>query len=320
MDTLPVPIGGPQLPATAFDEALAAGADFAQASKSPATRRAYDADWRDFSAWCARAGRVPLPADALTAVAYFGELARRGLKCSTIDRRAASIAFYHRLADADPPTASEKVRVVLQGIRNTLGRKPAKKQALTVDLLVKVVRKIKPDALSGLRDRAILLLAFGSALRRSELVAIDVSDLMRHRRGLLIEIRRSKTDQQGRGHQVAIPNGKLKIAEAVEAWRAAAGITDGALFRGVDRGKVSPGPLSDKQFTRILKARCAAAGLDPDAFGGHSTRSGFATSADEAGADLSDIARQMRHAKLETTRGYIQEGELFRNHAGKGIL
>ena len=161
MNNLPVPIGGSSLLAPVFDEALAAGLDYAKASKSAATRRAYGADWGDFRSWCASTGCSPMPAEVETAIAYLGELAQRGLATSTIDRRVAAIAYFHRLAGQDPPNASEKVRAVLQGVRNTLGRRPRKKRALTVELLVKAVRKIKPD-LVGLRDRALLLVAFAS--------------------------------------------------------------------------------------------------------------------------------------------------------------
>lgn len=304
-----------RLPPTLTD-VLSSAADFVEASRSAATRRAYRSDWRDFSTWCAASGFSPVPASAETVALYLTSLARAGLKTATIDRRAAAIAFAHRAKGHETPTSLELVRSVLKGIRNTLGRRPDKKTALTADLVVKVVRKIRPD-LVGLRDRALLLVCFGGALRRSELVALDVEDLDRRRRGLVVLIGRSKTDQEGLGQTVAIPNGKLKVAEAVEAWRDAAEIASGPLFRGVDRGRVSARRLSDRQFARVLKARCAAVGLDPDRFSGHSPRSGFATSAGEADADLRKTARHLRHVKLETTLGYIQDSELFRGHAGK---
>lgn len=326
MEILPIPLGGTVAPAVesgllapAVSAALEAADAFARASKSAATRRAYAADWRDFTAWCEGARLPSLPAEPATVAAYLGQLATRGARCATIDRRAAAIAYVHRAFDHDTPTGSERVRAVLQGIRKTLGRRPDKKAALTVDLVVKVVRRIKGD-LVGLRDRALILVCFAAALRRSELVALDVADVEQHRRGIVVRIRHSKTDQTGQGQTVAIPHGKLKVGEAVEAWRTSAGITEGPLFRGVDRGKVAAARLSDRQFARVLKARCAAAGLDPDRFGGHSPRSGFATSAGELGADLRKTADHLRHVKLETTRGYIQDGELFQGHAGSKFL
>ena len=300
----------------ALDEAAAS---FAAASKSAATRRAYAADWRDFTAWCVTEGVEPAPASSRTVVRYLTHLAGIGRAGSTIDRRAAAIACAHRTLGHDAPTAREDVRAVLTGIRNTIGRRPAKKQALTAELVAKVVRKIKPD-LVGLRDRALILLCFGAALRRSELVALDVADLGRHRRGLIVRLGKTKTDQAGEGRSVAVLDGKLKIPEAVWAWLDAAGITTGPVFRGCDRGNLSARRLTDGQFARTLKARCAAAGLDPYAFGGHSPRRGFATTAGDAGADLRLTANHMRHAKLETTMGYMEDGELFRNNAGRGFV
>lgn len=322
MDNLPVPIGGgADLPVASFEAAIVPGsaAAFRRASKAPATQRAYLADWQDFATWCRAESRAAMPAGDDTVSDYLAALARRGLAVSTIDRRAAAIAFVHRASNTDSPIGHESVRAVLQGIRKTLGRRPDKKQALTVDLVVKVVRRIKQD-LAGRRDRALILLCFAAALRRSELVALDVADIEHQRRGIVVRIVRSKADQESAGAAVGIPNGKLKVGEAIEAWREAAGIVAGPLFRGVDRGVVSAERLSDRQFARILKARCASAGLDPDRFGGHSPRSGFATSAGDLDADLRRTADHLRHARLETTRGYIQDGELFRDHAGKGFL
>ena len=299
-----------------LDEAAAA---FASASKSAATRRAYRSDARDFIAWCEGQGAEPLPALPRTVARYVTHLAGLGRAVTTIDRRVAAIAAMHRLAGHDTPTGSEAVRAVLSGIRNTLGRRPKKKQALTVDLVAKVVRKI-PGDLPGLRDRALILLCFGAALRRSELVGLDVADLDWHRKGVLVRLRRSKTDQTGEGRTVAVLNGKLKIPEAVRAWLDAGGITEGPVFRGCDRGRLSATRLDAGQFARTLKKRCEAAGLDPMAFSGHSPRRGFATTAGEKGADLRRIAGHMRHVKLETTAGYIEDAEAFRDSAGKAFL
>ncbi|KQP50822.1 hypothetical protein ASG40_12920 [Methylobacterium sp. Leaf399] len=304
---------------TSADALDAAAAGFAAASKSDATRRAYAADWRDFTGWCADQGADTLPASGRTVGRYLTHLAGLGRSVSTIDRRAAAIAAVHRAAGHTAPTALEEVRSILAGIRNTLGRRPVKKQALTADLVAKVVRKIRPD-LAGHRDRALILLCFGAALRRSELVALDVVDVETHRKGLLVRIGRSKTDQQGRGRTVAVPDGKLKVPAALATWLAASGIADGPIFRGADRGRLSHDRLTAGQFARIVKARCAAVGLDPEGFSGHSARRGFATTAGDVGADLRHIAGHMRHAKLETTLGYIEDGELFRDNAGKGFL
>lgn len=297
-----------------------AAATLAEASRSAGTQRVYKSAWRDFTGFCAEHGLEPLPASPLTVVRYLTHLAGLGRSVSTIDLRTAAIALAHRMAGHDTPTAREEVRQVLAGIRNTHGRAPTKKKALTADLLVQVIRKARGQDLAAVRDRAMILLCFGAALRRSELVALDVEDVERHRRGLLVRLRRSKTDQEGKGQSVAVPDGKLKVPASLDAWLKASGIAEGALFRGCDRGRLSAERLSAGQFARIVKARCESAGLDPDAIGGHSPRRGFATTAGDVGADLRLTARQMRHAKLETTLGYIEDGELFRHNAGDGFL
>ena len=296
-----------------------AAAEFAAASKSAATRRAYLSGLRDFEAWCRLDSSSPLPATPRTVSRYVTHLAGLGRTVSTIDQRVAAIAYIHRLDGRDSPTTSEQVRAVLAGIRNTKGRRPTKKKALTADLVAQVVKKI-PSDLVGLRDRALILLCFGAALRRSELVGLDVGQLEAHRRGLLVRLGKTKTDQTGQGRTVAILTGKLKVPDAVAAWIAAAAITSGPVFRGIDRGRLSSRPLSAVQFIRVLKARCAAVGIDPDMIGGHSPRRGWATSAGDAGADLRRTAGHMRHAKLETTMGYMEDGDLFRENAGRGFM
>ena len=163
------------------------------------------------------------------------------------------------------------------------------------------------------------LVLFGGALRRSELVALDVEHLEYRPQGIIVHVLRSKGDQAGKGQQVAIPNGRLKAVDAIEAWRKAAGITTGPLFRGVAKGgRVLPDRLCDKQVARTVKKWAKAIGLNPDLFSGHSGRSGFATTAGPK--NLVGTANHLRHAKLDTTRGYIQVESAFDDHAGKAFL
>ena len=302
------------------DRLDAAARQYRVASKSRATLKAYLSDFGDFATFCGDFDLKSMPASPETVGRYLADLPARGLVVSTINRRAAAIAYVHRAKGHDSPNGAESVRAVLVGIRNTHGARPTKKKALTADLVTKVVRKIPAKELRGLRDRALILLAFGAALRRSELVALHVDQVERHRKGLLVRLGRTKTDQAGQGRTVAVPDGKLKIGDAVFAWLDAAGITEGPIFRGFDHGTMMSEHLSDGQFARILKRRCEVAGLDPTLISGHSPRRGFATDAGDAGADLRHTARHMRHAKLETTLGYMEDGDLFRESAGKGFL
>jgi len=317
---LPVPASAGAMIPHVGDALDRAAASFASASKAWGTRVAYASDWRDFRAWCDAQAIDALPADSRTVGRYLTHLAGLGLSVSTINRRCAAIASVHRAAGHDSPTGREDVRLIMAGIRNTLGRPPKKMQALTVDLVSQVVRRIRGKGLVDLRDRALILLCFGAALRRSELVGLEVGHLEFQRRGLMVRLHRSKTDQAGRGQSVAVLDGKLKTPAAIRAWLDAAGITEGPVFRGCDRGRVSPTHLTSGQFVRILKRRCEAAGLDPKAFSGHSPRRGYATTAGDAGADLRITAKHMRHVKLETTAGYIEDGDLFRQNAGASFM
>ncbi|AWN39725.1 hypothetical protein [Methylobacterium durans] len=147
--------------ATQPDALDTAAAGFAAASKSAATRRAYAADSGDFAGWCVDEGVDTLSATGRTVGRYLTHLAGLGRSVSTIDRRAA----VHRAAGHTAPTALEEVRSILTGIRNTLGRRPEKKQALTADLVAKVVKRIRGKDLASVRDRALILLCFGAALR-----------------------------------------------------------------------------------------------------------------------------------------------------------
>ena len=173
-----------------------------------------------------------------------------------------------------------------------------------------------------MRDRALLLLGFSIAARRSELVALNVADIVENEHGLMVRIRRSKTDQEGRGATVAVPRGAIACpVKALQAWLDAAGITEGPIFRPVLRGgAVATTRLTDRSVANIVKVHAERLGLDPATFSGHSLRAGFATSAAARGANLFKIMDVTRHKSVDTLRGYVRDAELFRDHAGQGML
>jgi integrase len=179
-----------------------------------------------------------------------------------------------------------------------------------------------PPNVAGLRDRAIVLLGFAGALRRSELVALNVADIETTEKGLLVRISRSKTDQEAEGVYVAIPRGTTDCpAEALLSWLKAAGIGEGAVFRSIRRsGKISAGRLSDRAITNIVKRQALQIGLDARKFSAHSLRSGFLTSAAANGASIFKMMEVSRHKSIDTLRIYIRDAELFKNHAGLGLL
>ena len=292
------------------------------AEKAEATRRAYRADFDLFGEWCrARRGTEALGASPNTVAAFLAGQASAGVRPSTLARRVAAIGYAHRLAGLPSPSEHEGVRAVLRGIRRTAGTASAQKAPATAKRLADMLATIPTDTLRGKRDRALLLLGFAGAFRRSELVALELADLAFEPDGMRVMIRRSKTDQEGRGQEIAVPRGtKLRPVAAVQDWIKAAGITSGPLFRSIDRhGKVR-GALTPQSVALLVKQYADAAGLDPVDFAGHSLRAGFLTSAAEAGADVLRMMEVSRHRRVETVQGYVRRANLFNGHAGAAFL
>ena len=289
--------------------------EFAENARSQATARAYEHDLKAFCSWCRDRGLTCLPASAETVSLYAAWCAER-YKPATIGRRLASVSVAHSSVGYENPCAHGVVKAVLRGIRRAKGTAQTRKTALPVDDLRKLVATIEDDLLIGVRDRALLLLGFASALRRSELVGLDFGDVRFDDTGVILTIRKSKTDQESHGDEVNVmPGSDLCPVRALLAWLEASGITEGPLFRGMDRhGNVRATRLTERIVAAIVKQYAARAGFDPAGFGGHSLRSGFATSAAEA-----SIMRQTRHKSLTVARRYIREGSRWKDHAASGI-
>jgi integrase len=282
----------------------------ADASRAPSTERAYATDWRDFSAFALRIGRERLPAEPETVALYVADLRRRGRRPATITRKLAAIAVYHRSAGHYSPAEHDVVRAVVRGTRRELGVAQRQSTALTLDGLRRVLAAT-PDDMRGLRDRALLLIGWAGALRRSELVALEFSDIRFEEEGLVIRIRRSKTDQESAGDDVAIAMGSdpntCPIA-ALRCWLNAAEIGTGPVFRRVRRGcTVGSQALTGYSVALIVATRAAVAGLDGD-FAGHSLRSGFATAAARSGSSDRAIRRHGRWRDAASARRYIRDG------------
>lgn len=291
------------------------------AEKSSNTRRAYASDFADFSDWCGRVSEQALPASPVVTARYLAQLADGGLKASTITRRCAAIRYAHKAAGHEPPTGSEGVKAVMRGIRRKLGTKVTRKAPATAPTLATLLA-VLPSKIVGLRDRAILLVGFAAALRRSELAALTVDDVDRRRNGAIFHLRRSKTDQEGKGRQIPVPNGKaLRPIEALDAWLEAAKISSGPLFREVDRhGNVGTAALSDRSIARVVKRAARAAGLDETIFSGHSMRAGFVTTSLDEGVDPFKVMKITGHVDPKTLAIYDRRESDIENHAGKGFL
>ncbi|WP_279483950.1 site-specific integrase [Aureimonas sp. SK2] len=293
-----------------------------RSSKAKGTLRVYASALRSFGDWCRQHDLVSLPASPETVVLFIEAERAAGRKVSTIEAKLAAIRWAHISKGHLSPTTAAVVIEEMQGIRRELGVAPNKKKAATAALVAGMLAQISADTLKGKRDRAILLLGFSGALRRSEIVGLDVGDLEMTEEGIVVTIRRSKTDQEGQGQVIAIPTGeRLRPVEAITAWLDAAGITEGAIFRPVGKGgRLSAERLTDRSVADLVKRYAGASGLDVAGYSGHSLRSGFITTAAENGVSEGSIMDQSRHRDMRTVRGYIRRSNLFRNHSGASFL
>jgi integrase len=200
----------------------------------------------------------------------------------------------------------------VQGIAQT-----AKSPLLPADL--RRISALLPSGLAGTRDRALLLLGFAGALRRSELVGLNVEDLDFREEGLVITLRRSKTDQEREGRQVGIPYGSDPTTcpfRSVRAWIRASGINAGALFRPVSRnGTLGQSRLSDRSVALLVKRFAEQIGKDASCFSGHSLRAGLVTAAALAGVSDRSIMAQTGHRSANMVRRYVRDCSLFRDNA-----
>jgi integrase len=235
----------------------------------------------------------------------------------TVISRAHQAAGYPSPANMQQPLVSE----TLKGIRRTLGTAQTCKRPLYTDELRAMLLAL-PGTLQGVRDRALLLIGYAGGFRRSELAVVMVEDVNGSNDGLVIRLKRSKTDQEGQGRDVAIPFGSSPDTCPVRAyrrWIEAAGLADGPVFREVDRhGHVADKALHKDSIGSVVKRAAARIGLDPAVYAGHSLRAGLATQAYLNGATELAIMQQTGHRSLTTVRKYIRHASLFRdNPAGK---
>ena len=284
--------------------------DYITAALADNTRQAYRGDLQDFVLW----GGV-LPSTPEIVAAYIAARAEIHSPI-TISRRVTGIARAHTSQGLPDPTKTELVRVVMRGIRRTHG-KPQRQAAplLKQDLLSLLPLMI---GTKGIRDRALILLGFAAALRRSELVALDYTDLQFVSDGLIVYLRRSKTDQSGEGRKIAVPNGRTSACpvKAVQLWLEHGQIGSGAIFRSVSKGGlISTERLTAQSVALVVKHYAREAGLRESKFSGHSLRSGLVTSAAMAGVAVHKIMAQTGHRSIEMVNRYIRDASLFDNNA-----
>ena len=243
------------------------------------------------------------------------------LSVAALVRRTATISKAHEARGLPNPCRFEIVRATLRGIKRTRGIAQREAKPLLREDLFRVLDAMG-DGVKDVRDRALLLIGFAGGFRRSEIVGLNCDDIERVRQGLIITLRRSKTDQEGAGRKIGIPWGRTCHCPvlALEHWLGVSGIEDGPVFRPVDRhSNVTSERLSGEAVSLIVKERVAAASIDPTGFSGHSLRAGFATSAVQAGVSTLKIRSQTGHASDAMLSRYVRDGELFLGNAA-GVL
>ncbi|MDE2344402.1 MAG: tyrosine-type recombinase/integrase [Betaproteobacteria bacterium] len=333
---------------SSLGELEAQSAEYAALSLGAGTRRAYVSAWRHYTAWCATHGLDPFGGAAGPLPLYVTHMAKLGRAVSTIRVALAGIAKAYRLAGFPLDLKAPQLAPVVEGVTRGIGMEPRRQATPAVpELLRALLAHCGEDdgrhAALTARNRAMLLLGFGAAMRRSELVALTLGDVgLVPDRGVMLKVRRSKTDKRGEGQQVAIwaNSGEPDFCPAValEAWlafREAAGDVREArgqdepeaamaklpLFCAVTRvGRVTGHGLSDKAVVRLIKATAAAAGMKPKGFSGHSLRAGLITAAGEENVELPLVMRQARQKDPKTTLGYLRPADLWRNNATAPIF
>ena len=290
----------------------ARAAELASQTQATSTARAYDCDWREFVAWCDHAGRDPLPASPDTVMLFVTQqLMIR--KPSTVERRLAAISHMHRAHKLRRPV-NEDVRDVLKGWVRVHGANQQSKKALTVQQLRQMVRELPKNA-AGARDRALLLFGFATGLRRSELSALDLSDITFTAKGVRVFIRRSKTDQAGKGREVGIFPGKKTSSDPViwlERYLDIRGRSRGPLWLAGDgQGGLTDRRMSADAIYDAVQRACDCIGLDPRQYGAHSLRAGCVTTAIEMGVPESLVMQLTGHKSHAVLAGYVRPARVL---------
>ena len=290
-------------------------ADYLAAATAESTRRAYRSDLRAFLTW---GGCIPASPEVIAA---FLAQSAPTLAPVTLSRRLVAIGKAHRSLGLPDPCRTELVRTTLQGIWRLHGRPQRQVQpALREDILAMLPHM---KGVRGVRDRALILIGFAGAFRRSELVALRFEDVTFVKEGVTLTVTRSKTDQLGRGRRVAIPYARSYACpvKALAAWLDLARIDTGPIFRNVGKaGAIGEQALSAQSVATLVKEYAAKAGLSADQYSGHSLRAGLITSAAKAGVSSWKIRQQTGHKSEAMLQRYIRDAEIFEGNAAGSVL
>lgn len=294
-------------------------------ARSRATIRAYNHALSEWSSWCEERGldpRAPAPIDVST---YLSTMASEGLSWSTIRVALNAIKFSLRTIGApgwEPPHGTPReVEMHFAGLTRMLSRAQKGKDPLRLDDVRRMMLEIRGTSNRALRDRALLLTHFWGAFRRSEVVALNFGHVVWHKKGVVLHLERSKTDQEGVGRDVSIFSQEDKsvcACLALRRWLARAHVqgTDEPVFRPISRqDAIGTERLTDWSVGETIKKYARACGLDPTRYAGHSMRAGFVTEAALQGVATSKIMAQTGHKTFEMVQRYIRAADPFEGNA-----
>jgi len=293
-----------------------------QSSKAKNTIRAYKSDFEDFGLFCTQNGFKSLPSEPKIISLYLTQLSTKDVKISTIKRRLVSIGVIHKLKGHYLDTKHPLILENLMGIKRRKGSIQNGKKPLLINNLKRLINAIdhqKKEQIKIFRDRTIILIGFSGGFRRNEIVSLDYDDLDFVEEGLKINVKRSKTDQFGEGSIKGLPyfdNSQYCPVLSIKKWIEISKINSGALFRRFTKGSnLSEKRLTDQTVALLIKEYLDLAGINSKNYSGHSLRSGFATTAAEAGAEERTIMAMTGHKSTEMVRRYIKDANLFKNNA-----
>lgn len=285
------------------------------------TRRALESDWRTFTNFCSELGLTNLPALPETVIEYITSVSEH-YATSTISRHLSSIKRLHLMTGHPSPTEHPTAKAVWKGILRVKGRKSEGKSPLMIDHIRKIVRMFD-SSLCGTRNKALLLVGFMGGLRRSELANLNVEHLHWQDEGVVLYIPFSKTDQEGSGKEIPLPEAENKDfcpVRALKSWLKLRGEQPGALWLQTYKNEMlRDDRITDMWISVLIKRWVMNIGLDPKVYSGHSMRTGLATSLAEIGVDVFDIQQHLKHAKVETTLHYVRMAERFSRNPLKKI-
>jgi site-specific recombinase XerD len=297
-----------------------------QSSKANNTIRAYKSDFNDFELFCIQNGFKSLPSEPKIISLYLTSLSSKNIKMSTLKRRLVSIGVIHKLKGHYLDTKHPLIIENIMGIKRRKGSAQNGKKPLLINnlkVLIKAINRSDLNPIIKFRDRTIVLIGFSGGFRRNEIVSLNYDDIEFVNEGMKINLRRSKTDQYGEGFLKGIPyfdNPVYCPVISMQNWLKISKIDSGSLFRRFSKGaKLTEIRLTDQTVALIIKKYLQLAGIDSKNYSGHSLRSGFATSAADAGAEERSIMAMTGHKSTEMVRRYIKEANVFKNNALNNI-